>query len=231
MFSILRFENIPRTGNNRRIKLISDFYQITLKKECPYKIQYGQNPFDFDEGIISCSAPKQVFTINEDFEFPEGGWILNIHPDLFRGYPLGQKIKSLGFFDYEINEELILSEEEQRSVEIIFKQIEIETNLPIDHFSQDVMISNINLLLTHFNRYYNRQFIIGKPNNKQLLTDFERILNDYFATSEIGLLTVQYMVSKFNLSSKYLSDCLKQITGHTAQQLIHDKLIEMLKIF
>jgi AraC family transcriptional regulator, transcriptional activator of pobA len=34
---------------------------------------------------------------------------------------------------------------------------------------------------------------------------------------------------ELNLSPKYLSDCLKELTGQTAQQLIHDKLIEKAK--
>jgi AraC family transcriptional activator of pobA len=229
LFSILRFEDLPKVENNQRIKLISDFYQITLKKECPCKMQYGQTPFDFDEGIISCFAPRQVCIIDEDFAFAKAGWVLNIHPDFLRTYSISQKIKTFGFFDYEVNEALILSEEEQKSVQTILTQIEKESNLPIDNFSQDVIISNIDLLLTHCNRYYNRQFITRKPKNSELLNTFESILNDYFAKEENGFPTVNYIASQLNLSPKYLSDCLKQLTGQTAQQLIHDKLIEHAK--
>src|SRR5690606_21644032 len=143
--------------------------------------------------------------------------------------PLGQKMKAYGFFDYAINEALILSEEEQQSIETIFLQLEKEANLPIDNFSQDVIISNIDLLLTYCNRYYNRQFITRKPRNNELLNTFERILNDHFAKEENGFPTVNEIASQLNLSSKYLSDCLKQLTGQTAQQLIHDKLIEHAK--
>lgn len=229
LFSIFRFEDVPKIENDQRVKLISDFYQITLKKEHPCKIQYGQNMFDFDEGIISCFAPKQVSIIDSDFEFARLGWQLSIHPDFLRLHPLGQKMKAYGFFDYAINEALILSEEEQQSIETIFLQLEKEANLPIDNFSQDVIISNIDLLLTYCNRYYNRQFITRKPRNNELLNTFERILNDHFAKEENGFPTVNEIASQLNLSSKYLSDCLKQLTGQTAQQLIHDKLIEHAK--
>lgn len=230
LFSILRFEDLPKVENNQRLKLILDFYQITLKKECPCKMQYGQTSFDFDEGIISCFAPKQVSIIDKDFSFATSGWLVLIHPDFLRSHPLSQKIKSYGFFNYAINEALILSEEEQKSIETIFDQIQKESNLPIDNFSQDVIISNIDLLLTHCNRYYNRQFIIRKPKNNDLLNNFERVLNDYFSKEENGFPTVKYMALQLNLSPRYLSDCLKQFTGHTAQQLIHDKLIEHAKV-
>ncbi|MFD2037489.1 helix-turn-helix domain-containing protein [Belliella marina] len=230
LFSILRFEDFPKPELTQRTKLISDFYQITLKTVCPCKMQYGQTPFDFDEGVISCFAPRQVSIVEKDFAFAKAGWIISIHPDFLRTYPLNQKIKSFGFFDYEVNEALILSEEEQKAIETIFEQIEKEYLLPIDQFSQDVMISALDLLLTHCNRYYNRQFITRKTQNSELLNKVEKILNHYFYHSdEQKLPTPAFLASQLNLSPKYLSDCLKQLTGQTTQQLIHDKLIEKAK--
>ncbi|TDQ11228.1 helix-turn-helix domain-containing protein [Pedobacter metabolipauper] len=230
LFSIIRFEDFPKIKNEGRIKLISDFYQITLKKECPCKMQYGQTVFDFDEGIISCFAPKQVNFIDKDFTFATSGWQISIHPDFLRTYPLGLKIKSYGFFDYVINEALILSDEEQRSMENIFEQIEKEYQLPIDNFSQDVIIANLDVLLSYCNRYYNRQFITRKVNNSEMLSKVEQLLNTYFENKDhTGLPTAGYLASELNLSPKYLSDCLKQLSGQTTQQLIHEKLIEQAK--
>lgn len=230
MFSILRFENFPKPELTQRTKLISDFYQIAFKKECPCKMQYGQTTFDFDEGIISCFAPRQVSIVDKDFAFAKAGWIISIHPDFLRGYPLSQKMKSFGFFDYDVNEALILSEDEQESIESIFGQIEKEYLLPIDQFSQDVIIATLDLLLTHFNRYYNRQFITRKNHSSELLNQVENILNAYFSDArEQKLPTPAYLASQLNISSKYLSDCLKQLTGQTTQQIIHEKLIDKAK--
>lgn len=231
LFSLLRFEDFPKSEIEQRTRLISDLYQITLKKDCPCKLQYGQTPYDFDEGVMSFIAPKQVNILAPGNFLPTTGWWLAIHPDFLRTYPLAQKIKYYGFFDYAVSEALILSDEEQKSVETIFAQIEKEANLPIDNFSQDVILSNMDLLLTYCNRYYNRQFIMRKPKSNELLHKVENILNDYFsnATTEKKLPTVNYLASQLNLSPKYLSDCLKQLTGQTAQQHIHDKLIEKAK--
>jgi len=230
MFSILRFENFPQPELTQRTKLISDFYQISLKKECPCKMQYGQTAFDFDEGVISCFAPKQVSIVDKDFAFAKAGWIISIHPDFLRTFPLSKKIKTFGFFDYEINEALILSEDEQKSIETIFEQIEKEYLLPIDQFSHDVIISALDLLLAHCNRYYNRQFITRKTQNSELLIKVEKILNPCFQNSnEDKLPTPAFLASQLNLSPKYLNDCLKELTGQTTQQLIHDKLIEKAK--
>lgn len=227
LLSLYRFDTLPPVVVEQRTRLIADFYQLTFKKECPCKMLYGQTPFDFDEGVISCFAPRQVGIVDSDFAFAKSGWIINIHPDFLRGFALSQKIKGFGFFDYQISEALILSEEEQRTIENLFEQIEKEYLLPIDQFSQDVLIAAIDLLLTHFNRYYHRQFITRKLQNNELLSKVEQLLQQAFThPEEQPAPTAAYLASQLNLSSKYLSDCLKQLTGQTTQQLIHDKLIE-----
>lgn len=232
LFSICRFEDLPQVENNQRVKIIADFYQIALKRDCSCKLQYGQNMFDFDEGVITCFAPKQVNIVDKDFAFSRSGWLLSIHPDFFRTYTLNQKIRSYGFFDYAVNEALILSDPEQQSVEVIFEQILKEYQLPIDTFSHDVIIAHTDVLLSYFNRYYNRQFITRKIYNSELLTKFEVILNAALTGEKgQGLPTAASLAQELNLSPKYLSDCLKQLTGQTTQQLIHGKLIELAKDF
>jgi AraC-like DNA-binding protein len=231
LFSILRFEDMAQISNDVRRRLIFDFYQIVLKKDCPGKLQYGQTIYDFDEGIMSFFAPQQVSILEPGEVLAKSGWLLNIHPDFFRTSALGQKIKDYNSFDYSVNEALILSEEEEKSIEMIFQQIEKEYNLPIDNFSQDVVISNIELLLTYCNRYYTRQFILRKPTNQGLLVKFENILETFFEKEiqEKGLPTVAFLAAELNLSAKYLSDCLKNISGQNTQQHIHNKVIEKAK--
>lgn len=232
LFSIQRFEDFPKRVNEQRVKLISDFYQITLKRDCDCKYKYGQTIYDFDEGLMSFFAPKQVGIIEPGNVLPSEGWLLLIRPDFLIRSTLNQKIKSYGFFDYAINEALILSEQEEKSIEKIFEQIETEYFLPIDNFSQDVVISCLDLLLTYCNRYYNRQFITRKVISDNLLQKFEKLLDDYFKKNfglEKGLPTLPFLAGELNLSPKYLSDSLKKHTGQSAQQHIHGKLIEKAK--
>lgn len=231
LVSLIRFEDFPPIKIEQRTRLITDFYQVTLKTECPCKIQYGQSIFDFDEGVMSCFAPRQVNFIDKDFIFAKSGWQLSIHPDFLRNFPLGSRIKSYGYFDYAVNEALILSEDEQETMKTIFLQLQKEFLLPIDNFSQEVWIANIELLLTYCDRYYNRQFITRKAVGSELLDKVEKLLNSYFESGQLnkGLPTAQYLAETLHLSSKYVSDCLKQLTGSTTQQLIHEKLIERAK--
>ncbi|MCF0056369.1 AraC family transcriptional regulator [Dyadobacter sp. CY356] len=231
LVSLIRFEDFPPIKIEQRTRLINDFYQVTLKTDCPCKIQYGQSIFDFDEGVMSCFAPRQVSFIDKDFAFAKAGWMLSIHPDFLRASPLCNKIKSYGYFDYAVNEALILSEDEQETMKNIFHQLQKESLLPIDNFSQQVWIANIELLLTHCDRYYGRQFITRKSEGSELLDKVEKLLDSYFESDQLkkGLPTAQYLADALHLSSKYVSDCLKQLTGSTTQQLIHEKLIERAK--
>ena len=231
LFSIARFEDLNQIRNESRIKLIFDYYQIVLKIDCPGKLQYGQTKYDFDEGIMSFFAPRQVNILEPGEVLPKSGWLLNVHPDFLRKTPLASKIDSYGFWSYNVNEALILSEEEQKSIEQIFVQIEKEYRQPIDNFSRDVVIANIELLLTYSNRYYERQFIVRRTYNDDFVETFKKLLNEYIQheISETGLPSVKYFADRLNISSNYLSDLLRQMTGENAQQHIHSKLIEKAK--
>jgi AraC family transcriptional activator of pobA len=230
LFSIIKFEDLPVLNNPERTKLILDFYQVTIKTSSPCKIQYGQTLFDFNEGVVSCFGPRQSSIIDPYFEYAKSGWLVNIHPEFLKSYALSQKIKQLGFFDYVINEALILSEDEQKSMEIIFHQLEREYHLPIDSFSQDVIVANLEVLLSYCNRYYKRQFVTRKISAGGILERLENILESYFQNNNNqGLPSPSYLANQLNISTRYLSDLLKQQTGHTTQQLIQDKIIDLSK--
>ena len=103
LFSILRFEDINQYTVEHQIRIIFDFYQIALKIDCPGKLVYGQTPYDFDNGILSFFAPKQVSILEPGWLFPKLGWLITIHPDFLRSFPLDKKIKEYRFFDYSFH--------------------------------------------------------------------------------------------------------------------------------
>jgi len=105
-------------------------------------------------------------------------------------------------------------------------------NSRIDALSQDVIISQIELLLTYADRFYKRQFLTRKAVNNDLLQKLEEIPDGYFNNSaalNIGIPTVQYLADQLHLSPHYLSDMLRSLTGLNAQQHIHMKLIDKAK--
>jgi AraC-like DNA-binding protein len=211
--------------------MVLNFYKISYKKNFKGKLKYGQTYYDFDEGGLSFISPNQLISAAKE-EADYGGYTLLFHPDFIRNYPLGKNIKNYGFFSYSVAEALYLSEKEKEIIVGIFKNIELELNSAIDHFSQEVMISQIELLLSYSKRFYNRQFITRKAANNDLLTKIEELLDDYFDTEKAlvtGLPTVQQIADQLNVTPHYLSDMLRSITGQNTQQHIHNRLIEKAK--
>ena len=211
--------------------IILDFYKISFKTNFAGKLRYGHGFYDFEEGGMSFVAPGQILKMQEE-EADYSGMSLNIHPDFIRPYSLNTTIKKYGFFSYAAAEALYLSEKEKETILGVFANIQDELNQRIDNFSQDVMISQLELLLNYSNRFYNRQFITRKAVNNDVLSKLENLLEDYFNTEkpvENGLPTVQFVADEMQLSPRYLSDLLRNVSGQNTQQFIHDKLIEKAK--
>lgn len=209
---------------------VLNFYKISYKYSTVGKMGYGQGYYDFNEGGMMFTSPGQVLSTDENAEYC--GYTLLVHPDFIRSYPLAKNIRNFGFFSYDTNEALHLSDQEKAIVTGILDSITNELNTAIDEVSQDVIISYIEVLLNYSNRFYKRQFITRKAVNSDLLIKMEHILEDYFNKQETlnkGLPTVEFLASALHLSPHYLSDMLRSLTGQNAQQHIHEKLIEKAK--
>lgn len=221
--------NVDRELLNQQF--LFNFYKVSYKKTLKGKMGYGQSYYDFNEGGMIFTAPNQLLsTSQEDLEYE--GLSLFIHPDFIRNHALATKIKTYGFFSYAANEALFLSDKEKQIIFSVFDNIQTELNGTIDDFSQDVIISHIEVLLNYSNRFYKRQFITRKTTNSDLLIKLELLLSEYFEkeyTLNKGLPTVDYLGDQLNLSPRYLSDMLRSLTGQNAQQHIHEKLIEKAK--
>lgn len=219
---------------DKETSMVYDFYCITLKRNVNARMKYGQQAYDFDEGILFFMAPGQVLKIEVETNLPlqHSGWMLLVHPDFLWNSPLAKTIRQYEYFDYSVNEALFLSEKEETIISDIMQRIQQEYHSTIDQFSQSVIIAQLELLLTYSDRFYHRQFITRKITNHQLLNRLENLLADYFGSGDLvekGLPTVQSIADALNVSPNYLSGLLKVLTGQSTQQHIHDKLIEKAK--
>ncbi|MET3981175.1 AraC family transcriptional activator of pobA [Mucilaginibacter sp. UYP25] len=231
LINLVDYNNIPVETAELEKGMLFNFYKISYKKNYSGKIKYGQSQYDFDEGGLSFISPNQVITALEG-EADYSGYTLLLHPDFIRTYPLGKSIKNYGFFSYAVNEALYLSEKEKQVIIGLFKNIEMELDSAIDQISQDVLVSQVELLLNYSKRYYNRQFITRKTASSELLVRFEGLLADYFDTGKPltnGLPAVDDLAASLNISAHYLSDMLRTLTGQNTQQHIHAKLIDKAK--
>ncbi len=206
---------------------------IYIKRALNVKYKYGQQEYDFDEGTMFFMAFNQVFgiEIGENAVKPSG-WLLLVHPDFLWNTALAKIIKRYGYFDYSVNEALHLSEKEEATLIGIMQNIEQEYRANIDAFSQNVMISQIELLLNYSDRCYNRQLLTRKRASSDLLIKLEDLLDEYFDSQndqQTGLPTVTLIADKLNVSPNYPSDMLRTLIGQNAQQRIHNKSIERAK--
>ncbi len=234
LISVVDYSKIVHEPGRSSSSVIFDFYSISVKRNPAVKIKYGQQQYDFDEGVMYFLAPGQVLKVEID---PNGspdhsGWILLVHPDFLWNTPLAEAIRKYEYFDYEVNEALFLSEKEETIVNGIVQNIQHECHSNIDKFSQNIIIAQLELLLTYSDRFYQRQFITRKITNHQILDRLEKLLNDYFSSEDKlsrGLPSVQFIANELNVSPSYLSSLLKALTGQSTQQHIHDKLINKAK--
>jgi len=234
LVSVIDLETIAHPAGNEPINLVFDFYSISLKRDFNAKIKYGQQQYDFDEGIMFFISPGQVFGIEvgKDSILKRTGWLLLVHPDFLWNTPLAKTIKQYEYFDYSVHEALFLSDKEEITITGIMQNIAQEYHSNIDRFSQNVIIAQLELLLTYAERFYNRQFITRKIANHDILNRLEELLKSYFDKGDLskkGLPTVQYIAATLNISPNYLSALLKALTGQSTQQHIHNKLIEKAK--
>lgn len=232
LISIIDANRIQMTQESIGIKIIYDFYMVSMKdKSCG--MEYGRNSFDFNEGVMIFSAPGQVHSPTRAIEAGEiSGWMMLFHPDLIRNTHLGTTIEDYSFFNYDVFEALHLSDEEELIMNECVQNIQREYEQRIDNLSQRVLTSNIELLLNYSLRYYERQFNTRTTQSKDVVTQFESELKTYFAEDlqlKSGIPEVGFFAEKANLSKHYFSDLMKKETGRTAKDHINEYLIAKAK--
>ncbi|GHA56401.1 helix-turn-helix domain-containing protein [Pontibacter akesuensis] len=208
------------------------FYCIALKRNFKGKMRYGQKHYDFDDGVMTFFAPNQVVIteIRDDWEL-EGAWLV-LHPDFINGTPLAAEIRKYGYFSYAVNEALHLSQDEEQMVMGLMAIISDESAAAPDTFSHQIIIKQVQLLLSYCDRFYHRQFLTRRQGSNDLLAAFEELLDSYFRENRPeaeGIPPVSFFADKLNLSRNYLSDMLRSTTGQSAQQHIQQKLVESAK--
>src|SRR6218665_589198 len=233
LISVINFEDMAPALESGKQRLMFDFYMIAVKRDMNHKYRYGQQDYDFDEGVMFCMAPHQILSvIREENGKNPSGWMMMIHPDFLLNTPMASAIKKYEFFYYSVNEALFLSEDEEIKIQQITDNIQQEYQTNIDKFSQNIIISQLETLLNYSERFYQRQFITRHKAHHHFLEKLEILLNDYFEREDFktkGLPSVQYLSDEFNMSPHYMRSLLKTLTGQTTQQQIHEKLIEKAK--
>jgi len=235
LISVIDYSKTKPAISTADLHIITAFYSINLKEGPSCKTKYGRQYYDFEEGSLVFLAPDKAVYIEEDQpEEPEStGWNLCFHPDLIYKSSLSQKINDYTFFTYEQNEALHLSDQEKQKITDIVYEIKHEYSQNMDDYSQDLIISQLELFLNYCQRFYGRQFMTRTKVNKKVVTRVDEFLKDYFQSDKLQLLgppSVKYCAQAMGYSPNYLSDLLKKETGKNTQEHIYFHLIEKAKM-
>lgn len=233
LITLIDLDNIRPGDEYYNVPFTLNYYMISLKNNPECELKYGRKYFDFHEGSLIFTAPGQVLSIGERHKNRKAnGWMLCFHPDLIRGTSLWNKMSEYSFFEYEANEALHLSDLEKEIIERIVMNIQVEYSQNLDIYSNDLIVSNLEVLLNYAKRFYGRQFITRTVVCKESVAKFIVILKEQCSIEkikEIGMPSVKGLAEAMGYSANYLSDMLKKDTGKTAQEYIKLQVFDIAK--
>jgi len=230
LVSVIHFDQVPTVINYR---MFIGLYVMFLKDVKCGDMRYGCQPYDYEEGTLVFVSPGQLYGVDsKGVAVKPSGYALVFHPDLIKGTDLGRKIKDYTFFSYQVREALHLSKKEREVVVDALENISGEIQLNIDRHSKTLITSNIELLLNYCMRFYDRQFITRSHANRDILHQFEALLDEYYRSGkarDLGMPSVSWCAGELHLSANYFGDLIKKETGSTALDYIQTRTIDEAK--
>ncbi len=229
--SISSAESKDTSCSSLDLTLSSDFYSISLKHITSGEIFYGRTKYDCKNGTMIFMAPNQEIRI-AGIQIESTGRSILFHEDFIRGHAIKDEIKKYHYFSYAANEALHLSPKEERMMESLINQIEVEYQNNQDEFSKELILSQLDTLLKYANRYYQRQFLHRKENSSDLLDKFIDEVESFITENKLEektIPTIEDIASTMAMTPRYLSDALKAETGKTAMENLHLHMIDKAK--
>ena len=204
------------------IEMRGEIYGLFLKNAPYCKLKYGRKDYDFQAGTVVSIAPGQTVTIDiaaEDISLDVIGIVF--HPNLILHTTLARSIRHFSFFSYSELESLHLSDKEREKFVFYYNVIKEELDQPADSHTAAVVATNIQLLLEHLQRFYDRQFTTRHKSNANVVRQFENNLRHYYSQEVVSSIpSVAYFAGKANLSPGYFSDLIRKETGSNPKDLI-----------
>ncbi|PCH50826.1 MAG: AraC family transcriptional regulator [Flavobacteriaceae bacterium] len=228
LITVINISDIEIPQEMVGVKVVTNMYYIALK-DAHCGLEYGMSSYDFDNGMLLFTAPHQAFSATKPLtKNEEEGWMLFFHPDFLKKSFLAKKIVQYNFFGYQANEALHLSKSERNILTNIISNIREEYIKKTDSQSQNIIISNLELLLNYSLRFYERQFTSRSVDNQDIIAEFETLLNtfqDENLLSKNGIPTIHQFAEKMNVSSNYLSNLVRKVTGISAKDHINNLVL------
>ncbi|MEJ0103821.1 MAG: AraC family transcriptional regulator [Bacteroidota bacterium] len=204
LITVVDLAKVDRSHRKPGVSYRLNLYSFACKK-IEGLFGYGRTTYDFSEGMLMFTSPYQVLSPNVENKVE--GWALYIHPDFLNASKKAHKLMLFSFFGYDVNEALHISESEKNILENCLQNIQREISMNLDKHSYNLVLNNLELLLSYCSRFYDRQFLTRVKASNDIVENFERLLHDYFAQDSLiekGVPDVKYFASHLNLSANYL---------------------------
>lgn len=219
--------NFPQTSDEIQVNL----FKIALKKNFTGDIKYGTGRYHTENGLMLFSEPGQV--VSWDTLTFWDGYAFVFHPDLIRQNAIASKISRYKYFSYEINDALFMTPEEEETITWLFTKIHYELLNNKHNANAEVILSLLHVILTYAETYYERQF--QEKGNQQLsaAAKVKALLQKHYnnlSEPVQGLPNVASLAKDLNLSPNYLTDLVREETGKSTINLIHEYVIEQAAI-
>ncbi|GAA5089858.1 AraC family transcriptional regulator [Chryseobacterium ginsengisoli] len=219
--------NFPQSSDEIQVNL----FKISLKKNFTGDINYGNNKYYTENGLMLFSEPGQVVSW-ESLTFWDG-FAFVFHPDLIKQNPVAAKINQYKYFSYEINDALFMTAEEEEIVTWLFTKIHMELIENKSKANINIILSLLNVVLSYADVFYERQFkdkaTIAVSVTSKVKSLLQNHYND-FSKPVQNIPTVSSIAEELNLSSNYLTDLMRAETGKSTSNYIQEFIVEQAEI-
>lgn len=219
--------NFPKTSDEIQVNL----FKISLKKNFSGDINYGNNKYYTENGLMLFSEPGQV--VSWDSLTFWDGYAFVFHPDLIKQNPIAAKINQYKYFSYEINDALFMTAEEEETITWLFTKIHMELLENKAKANINLILSLINVVLSYADVFYERQFKDKATKTVSVASKVKSLLQNHysdFSKPVISIPTVSTIAADLNLSSNYLTDLMRAETGKSTSHYIQQFIIEQAEI-
>lgn len=209
-------------------------YGIFLQREFPEGLTYGVGTYHEGDGSLMAYSPGQIGGKSDDGTCRQyHGWVLLFDNDFVQGSAIEPKLAGYHFFSYHSNEALILTPEEKNTLAMLMAKLRHELELPPQSFAHDDIVRGyILLILDYCNRFYLRQFREMAAEGSDILSRFQQVLSDYYASGRHraeGPPSVKYCAGELCLSPGYFGDIIRDALGESPKDYIRGFVVRRAK--
>ena len=199
-----------------------DFYRISIKS----------NFLDKSARDVDPSNPKPLTAVFFNSPGHSGGWDIEptfngMYLQISRNLIEENRFLFKNYLDYGEHEALQLTEKEEQEIRTIFALMLKYYSSRKENFA--VLLSYVHVLVSLVEAFYKRQFSSNPVQYSPIVSEFQRLLINYYDEPVKHIPTVQYFAEKLGLTPNYLGDIIKHFTQKSPLENIHEFVVKKAK--